>query len=427
ARRAHRQPDRVDRRDHQRHVELHLVRDAREGCLVRRGIEGGAGARLRRGRSHLRYRRHRRRAQAHHHVGDRIRRADAVRQDLHRGHLEVDARGYSLRRGVGLPDQAPWDHAAHGAGDRAARPPDADSGDAPDRQRRGRDERGAGQRRRGRADDVLRRGRGRGAHRERGHRRPGRLHPYAHRRSRAPRPAPRLSARPALGLGRPADRRSGHQLLPADARARPAWRARRHYADPRRSRHLDRRDDPEGTAGRRGSDRYHPAHAPIHRAASRRRDPPHRGAANRPRQGHADPDGAAQLGSPPMRYISTRGGMRPLAFSAILLEGLAPDGGLAVPEAYPVFSAAEIARLRPLPYRDLAFAILSRYADDIPHADLKAIVERTYTAAIFGSDDIAPVTALEPGLHLLRVANGPTLAFKDIALQLLGQLFEYVL
>jgi len=128
-----------------------------------------------------------------------------------------------------------------------------------------------------------------------------------------------------------------------------------------------------------------------------------------------------------MRYISTRGGMRPLPFSAILLEGLAPDGGLAVPEAYPVFSAAEIARLRPLPYRDLAFAILSRYADDIPHADLKAIVERTYTAAIFGSDDIAPVTALEPGLHLLRVANGPTLAFKDIALQLLGQLFEYVL
>src|SRR5436190_20502298 len=128
-----------------------------------------------------------------------------------------------------------------------------------------------------------------------------------------------------------------------------------------------------------------------------------------------------------MRYISTRGGMRPLPFSSILLEGLAPDGGLAVPEAYPVFSAAEIARLRPLPYRDLAFAILSRYADDIPSADLKAIVERTYTAAIFGSDDIAPVTVLEPGLHLLRVANGPTLAFKDIALQLLGQLFEYVL
>jgi threonine synthase len=128
-----------------------------------------------------------------------------------------------------------------------------------------------------------------------------------------------------------------------------------------------------------------------------------------------------------MRYISTRGGMQPQAFSAILLEGLAPDGGLAVPEAYPVFSAAELARLRPLSYRDLAFAIVSRYADDIAPADLKTIVERTYTAAIFGSEDIAPLTTLEPGLHLLRVANGPTLAFKDIALQLLGQLFEYVL
>jgi threonine synthase len=128
-----------------------------------------------------------------------------------------------------------------------------------------------------------------------------------------------------------------------------------------------------------------------------------------------------------MRYISTRGGMQAQPFSAILLEGLASDGGLAVPEAYPVFSAVELARLRPLSYRDLAFAIVSRYADDIAPADLKAIVDRTYTVAIFGSEDIAPLTTLEPGLYLLRAANGPTLAFKDIALQLLGQLFEYVL
>jgi threonine synthase len=128
-----------------------------------------------------------------------------------------------------------------------------------------------------------------------------------------------------------------------------------------------------------------------------------------------------------MRYISTRGGMEPQPFSAILLEGLAPDGGLAVPEDYPVFSTAELARLRRLSYRDLAFEILSRYADDIASADLKAIVNRTYTAAAFGSDEITPLTTLDEGLHLLRVANGPTLAFKDIALQLLGQLFEYVL
>ena len=128
-----------------------------------------------------------------------------------------------------------------------------------------------------------------------------------------------------------------------------------------------------------------------------------------------------------MRYISTRGGMEPQPFSAILLEGLASDGGLAVPDAYPVFSAAELARLRPLSYRDLAFAILTRYADDIAPADLRTIVERTYTAAAFGSEEITPITKLEPGLYLLRVANGPTLAFKDIALQLLGQLFEHVL
>jgi threonine synthase len=119
--------------------------------------------------------------------------------------------------------------------------------------------------------------------------------------------------------------------------------------------------------------------------------------------------------------------MEPQPFSAILLEGLAPDGGLAVPESYPRFFAAELAELRPLSYGALAFAILARYADDIPPADLRTIIDRTYTAASFGSDEITPVTTLEPRLHLLRVANGPTLAFKDIALQLLGRLFEYVL
>ena len=132
-----------------------------------------------------------------------------------------------------------------------------------------------------------------------------------------------------------------------------------------------------------------------------------------------------------MRYVSTRsagfGPLPPQPFSAILLEGLAPDGGLAVPESYPRFTPAELAALRPLDYRQLAFAVLSRYADDIPAADLQAIIDRTYTAATFGSDEIAPLLALEPNLFLLRVSNGPTLAFKDIALQLLANLFEYVL
>jgi len=128
-----------------------------------------------------------------------------------------------------------------------------------------------------------------------------------------------------------------------------------------------------------------------------------------------------------MRYLSTRGGMAPQSFSAILLEGLAPDGGLVVPESYPRFSAAEFVRLRPLAYGQLAMAILARYADDIPAADLETIISRTYTAGTFGSDEITPVRTLEPNLHLLRLAGGPTLAFKDIALQLLGRLFEYAL
>ncbi|MET0682677.1 MAG: threonine synthase [Casimicrobiaceae bacterium] len=130
-----------------------------------------------------------------------------------------------------------------------------------------------------------------------------------------------------------------------------------------------------------------------------------------------------------MRYISTRGAWAdaPQPFSAILLEGLAPDGGLAVPQAYPRLTDAEQVALRRVPYPDLAFAVLSRYCTDIPPGDLKSIIDRTYTKATFGSDAITPVTTLEPGLHLLHVSNGPTLAFKDIALQLLGNLFEYTL
>ena len=128
-----------------------------------------------------------------------------------------------------------------------------------------------------------------------------------------------------------------------------------------------------------------------------------------------------------MRYVSTRGGMQPAAFTDILLEGLAPDGGLAVPETYPRVDRATLAAWRGLGYRELALEILARYVDDIPRESLKGIVDRTYTAQVFGSDEITPVRTLEPGLHLLGLSNGPTLAFKDIAMQLLGGLFEHVL
>ena len=135
-----------------------------------------------------------------------------------------------------------------------------------------------------------------------------------------------------------------------------------------------------------------------------------------------------------MKYISTRGLSPAKTFTEILLGGLAPDGGLYLPEAYPQVTRAELDAWRGLSYADLAFQVLSKFATDIPAADLKAITDKTYTAAIYGnarpdSDpaQIAPLRTLEPGLHLLELSNGPTLAFKDMAMQLLGNLFEYSL
>ena len=128
-----------------------------------------------------------------------------------------------------------------------------------------------------------------------------------------------------------------------------------------------------------------------------------------------------------MKYISTRGDATPRAFCEILLEGLAPDGGLYLPQAYPQVDAATLARWRRLSYAQLAFEILSLYIDDIPPDDLRTLVERTYTEQVFGTPQVTPLKALEPGLYLQALSNGPTLAFKDIAMQLLGQLFEYQL
>src|SRR5216683_1731179 len=128
-----------------------------------------------------------------------------------------------------------------------------------------------------------------------------------------------------------------------------------------------------------------------------------------------------------MLYVSTRGGAKPQPFTEILLEGLAPDGGLYLPEKFHRLSAAELAAMRGMSYRELAFAILAKFADDIPSGDLKRLVDSTYTKEIFGSEDITPMKRLEQGLYLLGLANGPSLAFKDVALQLLGNLFEYAL
>ncbi len=135
-----------------------------------------------------------------------------------------------------------------------------------------------------------------------------------------------------------------------------------------------------------------------------------------------------------MKYISTRGNAPAKTFTEILLGGLAPDGGLYLPEKYPQVTRAELDAWRNLSYADLAFALLSKFADDIPANDLRRIIDKTYTPAVYcntraGSDanDITPLRTLEPGLHILELSNGPTLAFKDMAMQLLGNLFEYAL
>src|SRR5690349_9020210 len=135
-----------------------------------------------------------------------------------------------------------------------------------------------------------------------------------------------------------------------------------------------------------------------------------------------------------MLYLSTRGHPDRKHFCEILLEGLAPDGGLYLPERYPRVDEATLAKWRGLPYADLAFEILSLYIDDIPAEDLRAIARKTYTSEVFGTKEIVPLKALDSRLRgndgdifLEALSNGPTLAFKDMAMQLLGNLFEYEL
>jgi threonine synthase len=128
-----------------------------------------------------------------------------------------------------------------------------------------------------------------------------------------------------------------------------------------------------------------------------------------------------------LRYVSTRGEPTERRFCEILLEGLAPDGGLYMPVSYPQVDAATLERWRGLPYADLAFEILVRFIDDMPADDLRAIGRRVYSKQVFGTDAITPLKPLGDGVSLVALSNGPTLAFKDVAMQLLGALFEYEL
>ena len=128
-----------------------------------------------------------------------------------------------------------------------------------------------------------------------------------------------------------------------------------------------------------------------------------------------------------MKYISTRGATGRKTFGEVLLMGLAPDGGLMLPEHYPQIDRAALDKWRGLAYADLAFEIMRLFATDIPEGDLSAIINRTYTAEAFGNAEITPVRTLSDGLKIQALSNGPTLAFKDMAMQFLGNAFEYVL
>ena len=128
-----------------------------------------------------------------------------------------------------------------------------------------------------------------------------------------------------------------------------------------------------------------------------------------------------------MKYISTRGATDRKTFGEVLLMGLAPDGGLMLPEHYPQIDRATLDKWRGLAYADLAFEIMRLFATDIPEDDLRAIINRTYTAEAFGNAEITPVRTLSDGLKIQALSNGPTLAFKDMAMQFLGNAFEYVL
>jgi threonine synthase len=125
-----------------------------------------------------------------------------------------------------------------------------------------------------------------------------------------------------------------------------------------------------------------------------------------------------------MRYISTRGGISPIPFKDAVMMGLASDGGLLLPQSYPVVTREQLESWRGLSYPELAFEVISRFVDDIPADDLKSLIKRSY--ATFTHPEVTPVVK-HNGVYILELFHGVTLAFKDVALQFLGNLFEYIL
>ena len=125
-----------------------------------------------------------------------------------------------------------------------------------------------------------------------------------------------------------------------------------------------------------------------------------------------------------MQYLSTRGGISPISFTQAVMMGLAEDGGLLLPRTIPRIGLETLSSWQELSYPDLAFEIMSRFIDDIPGSDLREIINNSY--ATFASDEVTPLVH-HGDFHILELFHGPTLAFKDVALQFLGNLFEYLL
>lgn len=125
-----------------------------------------------------------------------------------------------------------------------------------------------------------------------------------------------------------------------------------------------------------------------------------------------------------MQYLSTRGRSKKLSFSEIVFEGLAPDGGLFVPELIPTINEETRVKWKSLSYTELALEVFKIFATDISAEDLKLLIDKSYKA--FRSPEITPLVKVED-FYVLELFHGPTYAFKDIALQFLGNLFEYLL
>src|SRR3569833_2303103 len=129
---------------------------------------------------------------------------------------------------------------------------------------------------------------------------------------------------------------------------------------------------------------------------------------------------------PLMRFVSTRGEAPVLGFSDAVLPGLASDGGLYLPESWPQISPAEIAEFAGKPYADVAFAVSSRFVtDEIPADRLKAIIDAAY--ATFRHPSVTPLVEIGPGHFVLELFHGPTLAFKDVAMQFLSRVMDHIL